>query len=381
MESPLWQRLKKGPWKKIASKVERGERLTREEGIQLAASDDLLALGLMADLARRLRCGDEVYFIRNLHINYTNICKNSCLFCAFGRSPGHPQGYILSLEEIEGRVRRAAQTGIREVHIVGGLNPDLPYVYFIDLVRTVRKAAPDICIQAFDAVEIDFIASQGKKSIEETLGELKEAGLDSLPGGGAEVFSPSLRRLLCPQKTGAEKWLKIHETAHGLGIPTNATMLYGHLETASERVDHLLALRDLQDRTGGFLAFIPLAFHPQNTPLAHLPGPTGVEHLKMLALSRLLLDNFRHIKAFWIMMGLNLAQISLHFGANDLDGTVLEEKIFHEAGAQTPQWQPAESFLHCIFKAGRIPVERDTLYREVRRYHHPEGSSPCPCSG
>lgn len=360
--------LSRGELADIAARVYAGERLTREDGIRLWESQDLLGIGYLADLARQRTCGDTVYFINNAHINYTNICQNLCDLCAFGRQTGTPGAYTLTLAEIEAKARAAAAAGVTEIHIVGGLNPELPYDYYLELIRTVRRAAPGACIQAFDAVEIDFIASRAGRPVADVLQELRQAGLDSLPGGGAEVFAPEVRRRLCAKKIDGQRWLQIHETAHRLGIPTNATMLYGHLETAADRVDHLLALRELQDRTGGFLAFIPLAFHPANTAFSNLPGTTGVDDLKMLAISRLLLDNFRHIKAFWIMIGPKLAQVALHFGVNDLDGTVREEHIFHDAGAETPQYQPAESFLQSIRAAGRIPVERDTLYREIRRY-------------
>ncbi|WP_338825816.1 Aminodeoxyfutalosine synthase [Moorella thermoacetica] len=360
--------LSRGELADIAARVYAGERLTREDGIRLWESQDLLGIGYLADLARQRTCGDTVYFINNAHINYTNICQNLCDLCAFGRQAGTPGAYTLTLAEIEAKARAAAAAGVTEIHIVGGLNPELPYDYYLELIRTVRRAAPGACIQAFDAVEIDFIASRAGRPVADVLQELRQAGLDSLPGGGAEIFAPAVRRRLCAKKIDGQRWLQIHETAHRLGIPTNATMLYGHLETAADRVDHLLALRELQDRTGGFLAFIPLAFHPANTAFSNLPGTTGVDDLKMLAISRLLLDNFRHIKAFWIMIGPKLAQVALHFGVNDLDGTVREEHIFHDAGAVTPQYQPAESFLQSIRAAGRIPVERDTLYREIRRY-------------
>ncbi|MDN5326496.1 MAG: aminodeoxyfutalosine synthase [Moorella sp. (in: firmicutes)] len=360
--------LSRGELADVAARVYAGERLTREDGIRLWESQDLLGIGYLADLARQRTCGDTVYFINNAHINYTNICQNLCDLCAFGRQAGTPGAYTLTLAELEAKARAAAAAGVTEIHIVGGLNPELPYDYYLELIRTVRRAAPGACIQAFDAVEIDFIASRAGRPVADVLQELRQAGLDSLPGGGAEVFAPEVRRRLCAKKIDGQRWLQIHETAHRLGIPTNATMLYGHLETAADRVDHLLALRELQDRTGGFLAFIPLAFHPANTAFSNLPGTTGVDDLKMLAISRLLLDNFRHIKAFWIMIGPKLAQVALHFGVDDLDGTVREEHIFHDAGAVTPQYQPAESFLQSIRAAGRIPVERDTLYREIRRY-------------
>jgi len=364
----LQSQVLQGDLAKVAEKVYAGERLNREDGILLFESQDLLSIGFLADFACRKTCGDEVYFINNAHINHTNVCQSLCALCAFGKKKDDPEAYTLSLAEIEDKANKAAKAGITEIHVVGGLNPALSYAYYLDLVRIIRRSAPKACIQAFDAVEIDFIASQANLPVEDVLRELKAAGLDSLPGGGAEIFDPVVRRRLCALKIDAKRWLNVHETAHGLGIPTNATMLYGHLESYFHRVDHLLALRELQDRTGGFLAFIPLSFHPSNTAFSNLPGPTGIDDLKVLAVSRLMLDNFKYIKAFWIMMGPKLAQIALHFGVNDLDGTVREEHIFHDAGAVTPHYQPTESFLHSIRSAGRIPVERDTLYRVIRRH-------------
>lgn len=352
----------------VAEKVERGERLNQEDGICLWESGDLLGIGFLADTVRRRISGDEVYFINNAHINHTNVCQSLCSICAFGKKADHPQAYTMTMEEIEEKARTAAAGDVTEIHIVGGLNPDLPYEYYLDLVRTVHRAAPKACIQAFDGVEIDFIAAQAGRPLNEVLLELKEAGLDSLPGGGAEIFAPGIRKRICEKKIEGQRWLEVHKTAHQAGILTNATMLYGHLESAADRVNHLLALRELQDQTGGFLAFIPLAFHPANTAFESLPGTTGVDDLKVLAISRLLLDNFKYIKVFWIMLGEKMSQISLHFGVNDLDGTVREERIFHDAGAKTPQYRPAENFLYSIRSEGRIPVERDTLYRVIRRY-------------
>lgn len=342
-----------------------GERLSREDGIRLYQTKDLLALGRLADLARRRENGDMVYFIVNRHINHTNVCENLCKFCAFGHEAGHPLAYTLSLEQVEAKALASVGERISEIHMVGGLNPDLHIDYCAEMLRRVRQALPGVLIQAFTAVEVDYLARRHAMSLEETLTVLREAGLDSLPGGGAEVFSPRVRALLCPKKISGERWLEVHMTAHKLGMPTNATMLYGHVETVAERVDHLLKLREAQDRTGGFLAFIPLAFHPKNTGLEEslsLTESTGYDDLKALAVARLMLDNFTHIKAFWIMIGPKLAQVSLSFGVDDLDGTVVEEKIAHDAGAATGQFMSKADIVKMIKAAGRVPVERDTLY-------------------
>lgn len=357
-----------GPLGDLAEKVLEGRRLDRADGIRLGESNDLLALGFLADYGRRCRVGDEVYFINNVHLNHTNICRNLCLFCAFGRTADAPGAYTLTIEEIAAKMEKVKACRPTEVHIVGGLNPALPFAYYEEMLVTVRRILPEAHIQAFDAVEIDFLSEISGLSVEEVLLRLREAGLGSLPGGGAEIFNPEIRRRICPRKISGERWLEVHATAHRLGFRTNATMLYGHIESIADRVDHLLRLRELQDETGGFLAFIPLPFHPENTAFSHLSGTSGYDDLKTVALARLLLDNFFAIKSFWIMLTPKLAQITLSFGANDLDGTVREERIAHDAGAVTPQYQPAQEFIAMIREAGRIPVERDTLYNVIRRY-------------
>jgi aminodeoxyfutalosine synthase len=356
------------PLEDLTAKVLAGERLSRAEGIRLAESDDLTALGLLADYARKKRVGDEVYFINNIHINYTNICRNLCSFCAFGRPPEAKNAYTLSIDQIAAKAEAARQFSPSEVHIVGGLNPTLPFSYYVEMLETVRRILPQAHIQAFDAIEIAFISEISGLSVEDVLLRLRGAGLGSLPGGGAEIFNPAVRQTICPRKITGDQWLAVHETAHRLGIHTNATMLYGHIESPSDRVDHLLKLRQLQDRTGGFLSFIPIPFHPAHTRLAGIRGPSGYDNLKTIALARLLLDNFLYIKSFWIMLTPKLAQISLGFGANDLDGTVRGEEIVHDAGAVTPHFQPKAHFLKLIREAGRIPVERDTLYQQRRYY-------------
>lgn len=351
----------------IMEKIEQGRRLTREDGIRLMESDELLAIGYLADLVRRRKNGDYAYFIVNRHINHTNICANLCKLCAFGKKAEDPAAYTMSLDEVEAKAMECRDQKISELHIVGGLNPDLPLSYFEEMLRRVRRALPGVVIQAFTAVEIDYFAQTEKISAEAVLVRLREAGLDSLPGGGAEIFSGRVREKICEKKVSGERWLEVHEIAHRLGMRTNATMLYGHVETVGERIDHLIKLRELQDRTGGFLTFIPLAFHPKNTGLEemNLSRTTGYDDLKALAVARLMLDNFDHIKAYWVMIGLKLAQVSLAFGVDDIDGTVVEERITHAAGGDTGQALTKGALVNMIKAAGRNPAERDTLYRII----------------
>lgn len=349
----------------VYEKVIVQERLSREDGLTLYRSTDLLGVGYLADLVRRRRHGNKAYYIYNQHINYSNICINGCKFCAFGKKAGDPDAYEMTLEDILAKIEERLHEPISEIHIVGGLHPDLPLSYYLEMLKGIKALRPTVHLQAFTAVEIAHLAERAGLSVAETLAALKEAGLGSLPGGGAEVFSPRIRGDLCPQKLSPDGWLKVCQTAHRLGLNTNATMLYGHLETLEERVDHLVRLREAQDETGGFLTFIPLAFHPQNTQLADLTETTGFDDLKNLAVARLMLDNFPHIKAFWVMIGPKLAQLSLSFGADDIDGTVLEERITHMAGAQTPQGLSRSQLLRMIREAGCEPVERDTLYNVI----------------
>jgi len=357
-----------GELEDIARKVGAGERLEAPDGVRLLKSNDLLAVGGLADLARRRKHGDKVYFILNRHINHTNVCVNRCKLCAFGRDEGDPGAYTMSLDEVERKALEFRGRNISEIHIVGGLNERLGLDYYKEMLRRVSRALPGVKIQSFTAVEVDYLAKSHHLPVEEVLRELMEAGLDSLPGGGAEVFSPRVRELICPKKISGDRWLEVHEAAHRAGMRTNATMLYGHVETYEERVDHLIRLRELQDRTDGFLTFIPLAFHPKNTQIdgSGGSGTTGYDDLKTLAVARLMLDNFDHVKAFWIMLGPKIAQVSLSFGVNDLDGTVEEEKIFHDAGAETSQRLAREEIIRMIKAAGRIPVERDTLYNIIK---------------
>ncbi|HOS95274.1 MAG TPA: aminofutalosine synthase MqnE [Armatimonadota bacterium] len=350
----------------IEARVLDGGSVTRDEIIRLYESDDLFAIGRMANHVRERLNGNRAYYIINRHINPTNVCINRCRFCAFSRSANAPDAYTLSLDEIRQRAEACQGTGVTEIHVVGGLHPDLPFDYYVDLLRTIRAALPEVHIQAFTAVEVAYLSRLAGMPVRDTLRSLREAGLDSLPGGGAEVFAERVRAELCPDKLPGAAWLDVMRTAHELGIRSNATLLYGHIETAAERADHLLALRELQDETGGFLSFIPLAFHAAHTDMPVWAPTSALDDLKALAVGRIALDNFAHIKAFWIMLTPKLAQVALSFGVDDIDGTVVEEKITHAAGADTPQALTRADLEGLIREAGREPVERDTLYNEVR---------------
>ncbi len=353
--------------KPITDKVFAGERLNMDEGIALYRSPDLLAVGWLANYVREKRHGNVTYFNVNRHINPTNVCVAHCRLCAFGRDPSAPGAYTFALEEIYQRAEQGVREGATEFHIVGGLHPDLTFDHYLELVRGLKQRCPAVHLKAFTMVEVHYFARIAKLSIEETLRKMKEAGVDSCPGGGAEIFHPRVRKIICDHKTSGQMWLSTAKKAHEAGLHSNATMLYGHVETEEERVDHLLKLRELQDETHGFVTFIPLAFHPENTALSHIPKPTGYADLRNIAVARLLLDNFEHIKAYWIMLSPSIAQIALRFGANDLDGTVAEEKIYHDAGAKTSEFTPRGELERLIRAAGRVPVERDTLYRPVDR--------------
>ena len=357
--------------KPIADKALAGERLSLDDGIALDRTSDLLALGWLANRVREQRHGNICYYNVNRHINPTNVCVAHCRLCAFGRSPEAPGAYTFALEEIWQRAETGMREGATEFHMVGGLHPDLPFEYFLDMLRGLKQRCPGVHLKAFTMVEVGYFARISKLSIRDTLLALKDAGVDSLPGGGAEIFHPRVRKVICDHKVSGQQWLSIARTAHQIGLRSNATMLYGHIDNEEERVDHMLQLRALQDETHGFVAFIPLAFHPENTALAHLPKPTAFADLKSIAVSRLLLDNFDHIKAYWIMMTPKVAQIALSFGADDLDGTVVEEKIYHDAGATTEQFTSRAELERLIRAAGRTPVERDTLYRPVDRSKMP----------
>jgi aminodeoxyfutalosine synthase len=357
--------------KPIAGKVLGGERLGTDDGITLYRSPDLLAVGWLANYIREKRHGNVTYFNVNRHINPTNVCVAHCRLCAFGRDPNAPGAYTFALEEIYQRAEQGVREGATEFHIVGGLHPDLTFDHYLELIRGLKQRCPAVHVKAFTMVEVHYFARIAKLSIEETLRKMKEAGVDSCPGGGAEIFHPRVRKIICDHKTSGQMWLSTAKKAHEAGLHSNATMLYGHVETEEERVDHLVKLRELQDQTHGFVAFIPLAFHPDNTALSHIPKPTGYADLRNIAVSRLLLDNFDHIKAYWIMLTPSIAQIALRFGANDLDGTVVEEKIYHDAGARTSEFTPRAELERLIRAAGRVPVERDTLYRPVDRSKMP----------
>jgi aminodeoxyfutalosine synthase len=356
----------------IEEKVERGERLSFDDGVRLIKSPDLLAIGRMADLVRKRKNGDSVYFIVNTHLNYTNVCYLDCKMCAFGLKPGDPLSYTLSLEQIEEKIKGMAGKGFTELHIVGGVNAKLPFSYYEEMMRIARKHLPGVHIQAFTAVEVDYIARVSKMSVEETIEKLREAGLGSILGGGAEIFDPEIREVISGHKTDAERWFLIHRKLHSLGVKSNASILYGHIEQPEHVIDHFVRLRELQDETNGFQAFFGFAYHPANTKLAEelkLSGETtGMYDLKMMAVARLMLDNFPHIRAFWMMIGLKLAQVSLSFGVDDLDGTVMEEQILHAAGNESSHMTPKDTFINMIREAGRIPTERDTLYNIIRTY-------------
>jgi aminodeoxyfutalosine synthase len=351
----------------IAVKVAAGERLSFDDGVALYRSPDILAVGWMANAVRERMHGDIAYFNVNRHINPTNVCVASCRLCAFGRKKGAPGTYTMALEEAWATAGSGLSEAVTEFHIVGGLHPDLPFEYFEDLIRGLKLRFPKVHIKAFTMVEVAFFAKLCKMSIEETLRRLKAAGVDSLPGGGAEIFADRVRHIICDHKIDGSEWLETARTAHRIGLRSNATMLYGHVENDEDRVDHMLRLRELQDETGGFQTFIPLAFHPDNTALAHIPKTTGMMDLKQIAIGRLLLDNFAHIKSYWQMVSPQMAQISLRFGADDIDGTVIEEKIYHDAGATTPQGMRRADLVRLITEAGRVPFERDTMYRAVTR--------------
>jgi aminodeoxyfutalosine synthase len=356
----------------IREKVEAGERLGFEDGLALLESDDLLALGELADVARRVRGGtDEVYFVQNLYVNQTNVCRVKCKFCAFAATQKQPHAYTFTAEElVEDVLRQRERTGFTEIHMVNGESPHVDFGFYRDTTAALHEALPDVHLKLYTASEIHHMTTLSGMTHEEVLRELREAGLGSLPGGGAEVFADRVRRLVAPGKESPEIWFHVHDTAHKLGIPTHCTILYGHVETYEERVEHLIRLRDQQDKTGGFLAFIPLAFHPENTVFEQRGWrhTTGTDDLKMFAISRLMLDNVPNVKAYWIMMGMPLAAVALHFGANDVQGTVVREEIFHAAGAQTATEQKVDDLVRFVREAGRIPVQRDTLYNELRRW-------------
>ncbi len=349
----------------IFAKVRQGSRLSKEDGICLYNTQDLMGLGRIADFARREKHGNKAFYVYNQHLNYTNICKNRCKFCAYAKDGGEKDSYIWSIEEIEKRLLKRIDEPVCELHIVGGLNEELSFDYFIDLLKTVKRVRPKAAIKAFTCVEIDYLSNLSGLSLEQTVEKLKDAGLDMMPGGGAEVLNRRVHDALFPKKIGHERWLEIVRIVHKSGIKTNATMLYGHIETMEERVDHLISLREIQDETQGFSAFIPLAFHSQNTELSDLPPTTAMDDLKNVAAARLMLDNFDHIKAYWVMIGEPLAQVALNFGADDLDGTIIEERITHTAGARSAKGLTRDEMENMIRAAGFDPVQRDSFYNPV----------------
>jgi aminodeoxyfutalosine synthase len=352
---------------RIREKVRVGERLSFEDGLVLEQDADLFTLGELANLVRERKNGNFAYYNVNEHINPTNVCVYRCTFCAFRADLKSPRGYVMTDEQILERAAEADTKGATEMHIVGGLHHQLPYEWYLNVVRIIHEAHPRLHLKAYTAVEWDWFSRLTGRSARDILEEFKEAGLGSLPGGGAEIFHPEVRDKICEHKADADSWIRIHREAHELGLRTNATMLYGHIEEGRHRIDHLCRLRELQDETGGFQTFIPLAFHPENSRLSHLPKPSGMLDIRTMAISRLMLDNFPHIKAYWIMLGVKTAQVALSFGADDIDGTVVHEKIYHDAGSDSPQELSVADIRRLIEEAGRIPVERDTLYHEIVR--------------
>jgi aminodeoxyfutalosine synthase len=352
----------------IRDKVHGGQRLSAAEGNFLYRGEVPLGdLAVLANLVRERKNGNHVYYNINTHLNPTNICVYRCTFCAFRSDLRDEKGYLMSDEAILARGREALDTGCTEMHIVGGLHHQMKYDWYLNIVRILHDAYPRLHLKGWTAVEINWFAHLTRRSYEEILRELVDAGLGSMPGGGAEIFHPEVRDQLCEHKADARNWLEIHRTAHRLGLRTNCTMLYGHIEQPYHRIDHLIRLRELQDQTGGFQTFIPLAFHPENTGLSEIKKPTAAMDLRTLAISRLMLDNIDHIKAYWIMLGVATAQTALSYGADDLDGTVRHELIYHDAGAETPEILSVEEIRRLIKETGRQPVERDTLYRCVDR--------------
>ena len=351
----------------ITEKVEAGERISFDEGVFLDEKADVLTLGRLANVIRERKNGNYAYYNTNVHLNPTNVCVYRCTFCAFRADLKAPQAYTFSDEMIRERVLEAKEAGATEIHVVGGLHHQKKFDWYVNVIRVIRETFPELQIKAWTPVEINWFSFITQKPTHWVLEQMVHAGLNSMPGGGAEIFHPEVRDQICEHKAGAESWFQIHREAHALGLRTNATMLYGHVEEARHRSDHLCRLRALQDETGGFQTFIPLAFHPDNTGLSHLLKPSGLMDLRMIALSRMMLDNFDHVKAYWVMLGEKTAQVALSFGADDLDGTVVHELIYHDAGAKTPQGLTVEQLHQLIREAGRVPIERDTLYRRVIR--------------
>jgi aminodeoxyfutalosine synthase len=354
--------------KEISDKIYNNIRLSKEDGLYLYNSDDLLTMGQLARYKKNEKSSNHVFFNVNRHINLTNVCLSRCKFCAFGLDEDGNGAYCMTPAEAFAYGAEAVDYGITEFHVVSALHPDKPFDYYVDVIRRLHTAYPDIHIQGFTAVEIFHFAKISGLSIREVLQTLKEVGLGSMPGGGAEVFNDDIRRALCPNKALSKDWLEIHRTAHELGIKTNCTILFGHVETYEDRINHMILLRELQDEAPGFQSFIPLPFLPENTGMTNIRRTSSVDDIKTIAISRLMLDNIDHIKAFWIMLGVPVAQISLHFGADDFDGTVVEERIMHAAGATTEKGISKDDIINLIKQAGYVPTERDTLYNIIRTY-------------
>ncbi|HEV3144896.1 MAG TPA: aminofutalosine synthase MqnE [Gemmataceae bacterium] len=351
----------------IRAKVEAGERLSFDDGLFLEQLADLFTLGELANIVRERKNGNVAYYNVNEHLNPTNVCVYRCTFCAFRADLKSEKGYVMTDEQILERAAEADARGCTELHIVGGLHHQLPYEWYLHVIQIIHQHYPLLHLKAYTAVEWDWFARLTGRPTKDLLAEFKEAGLGSLPGGGAEIFHEDIRPKICEHKADANEWVRVHREAHELGLRSNATMLYGHIEGPEHRIDHLIRLRELQDKTGGFQTFIPLAFHPDNTRLSHIPKASGLMDLRVMAISRLMLDNFPHIKAYWVMLGIKIAQMALSFGADDIDGTVVHEKIYHDAGSDSPQELSVAEIRRLIEEAGRKPVERDTLYHEIMR--------------
>jgi len=364
----IWRRIQLAGLSEVGAKIVQGERLSLEDGMTLYRTSDIAALGMLANLARERLHGHRTYFVRNRHLNPTNVCEADCLFCAFKADPGDSRGWTFSKEDIQSRIQSMITDDIREVHVVGGHNPEIGYDYFVNTIRWIKEVRPQVHVKAYTMAEIFFFSTISGKSIEDVVEDLKTAGLDACTGGGAEILGERVRKKIVRGKVDGEGWLDTARRVHRQGVKSNCTMLYGHIETDEDRVDHLLRLRAVQDETQGFQAFIPLAFHNENNRLKKLNPPTAIDDLKNLAVGRLLLDNIPHVKAYWPMHTPELAQLSLRMGVDDVDGTVVEEHIYHMAGAKTEQAMSVDEIVDMIRKAGRIPVERDALYHAVREY-------------
>jgi aminodeoxyfutalosine synthase len=366
MEGPLFERIiNSAGLADIYQKVLAGVRLTADDGLKLYGTANLPALGYLANIVRERLHGQSAFFVRNQHINYTNICNKGCLFCSFYALPKDVDGYVLSPEQVQEKVRAYSHIPVTEIHMVGGVNPKLPFSYYLDLIKAIKEARPDVSLKAFTMIELEQIRRVAKKPMDETLIDLKNAGIDAIPGGGAEVFSERVHEELFQAKSDSDKWLETARTAHQVGLPSNATMLYGHVEQTEEKVYHYVKLRELQDETQGFLAFIPLSWHPEKTAISELPGPTGQMDLREVAVARLMLDNVPHIKSFWIMNSPAVTQVALWYGADDMDGSVLEYEITRDPETDRMQSLTHAQMLDMIAEAGRQPVERDALYRVI----------------